>query len=135
MLLGSQEDNMKWVVDLLDKIEHAQPDSLAPGCDMPYDTPVDNVIGWWRPCATPTTHAPGAGRLTRPPGRHFEIELPDYADLPRPLVEVFTLDSDTCAGLRLYAWRRPARRQPSWATPVDLVEYKIHPQRKTSPAP
>ncbi|BDF46689.1 uroporphyrinogen decarboxylase [Lachnospiraceae bacterium] len=51
MLHGTQQDNMKFVLDLLDKME-AEPSMevtrnfiLAPGCDMPYHVPVENVIG------------------------------------------------------------------------------------------
>ena len=55
MLLGSQQDNMKFVVDLLASVgffdeNHPQKTQqknfiLSPGCDMPYDTPPENVAG------------------------------------------------------------------------------------------
>jgi len=44
MLYGSQQDNMKYVVDLLAKIGTKNV-IIAPGCDMPYDVPEDNTIG------------------------------------------------------------------------------------------
>lgn len=37
MLHGSQQDNMKLVIDLLDQLEDKRNFILAPGCDMPYD--------------------------------------------------------------------------------------------------
>ncbi|MCL5997081.1 MAG: uroporphyrinogen decarboxylase [Chloroflexi bacterium] len=44
MLLGTQQDNMKFTIDLLEKLDHHNL-ILAPGCDMPYDVPEDNVVG------------------------------------------------------------------------------------------
>ena len=43
MLLGTQEDNMKAVVELIDSVGHRN-FIVAPGCDMTYDIPVENVI-------------------------------------------------------------------------------------------
>ncbi len=47
MLLGTQQDNMAYVLDLLDKLDHRNL-VIAPGCDMPYDVPIENVIGVMR---------------------------------------------------------------------------------------
>lgn len=129
MLLGSQQDNMKFVIDLLDQL--AAPERglaagnfiLSPGCDMPYDTPTENVVAVLQAVRDP--HA------TRHMLVHYEshtfdipVDLPDYAQLPRPLVEVFTLDSDTCAacGYMLNAAKRAVSELNGQA---DLVEYKF----------
>ena len=45
MLHGTQQDNMKWVVDLLDSLEDHTGLVVAPGCDMPFETPFENTIG------------------------------------------------------------------------------------------
>ena len=95
MLLGSQQDNMKFTVDMLDKIDHYNY-ILSPGCDMPYDTPIENVVGIAEALREPET----ARQLLADYSADtfdIEIELPDYNNLPRPLVEVFTLDSSACA--------------------------------------
>ena len=128
MLLGSQQDNMKFVVDLLDQLGGADHDTaprnfiLAPGCDMPYDTPMENVVGILQ-----AVRDPESSRLMV---AHYEshafdipVDLPDYANLEHPLVEVFTLDSDTCAacGYMMGA----AARAVSETVNVDLVEYKF----------
>lgn len=123
MLLGSQQDNMQYVVDLLD---HLDPHNLivSPGCDMPYATPVDNVIG-----AAEAIRDPERARLILANYQAQNIDLsavvlPDYSRLPRPLVEVFTLDSASCAacGYMLAAATRAAQTLDGQ---VDLVEYKI----------
>jgi uroporphyrinogen decarboxylase len=63
MLLGTQQDNMKFVVDLLDQLADPQnglaPNNfiLAPGCDMPYDVPTENAVGVLQAVRDPWEHA------------------------------------------------------------------------------
>jgi uroporphyrinogen decarboxylase len=140
MLLGTQQDNMKFVVDLLDAVHsHSElsPQNepgqtqyknfiLSPGCDMPYDTPPENVVG-----VLQAVRDPEAARLMlasyQAHGFDLPVDLPDYGSLPRPLVEVFTLDSDTCAacGYMLGAAQRAVAELAARGTAVDLVEYKF----------
>lgn len=129
MLLGSQQDNMKFVVDLLDRLSdpvlNLKPGNfiLAPGCDMPYDVPIENVVGALQAVRDPHTTR---HMLANYESHTFDIEvtLPDYAHLAKPLIEVFTLDSDTCAacGYMLGAAQRAAG---DFDGSVDLVEYKF----------
>lgn len=123
MLLGTQQDNMKYVVDLLDTLN---PHNLiiSPGCDMPYDVPVENVIG-----VAEAIRNPESARLMLANYHAQEMDLdsvtlPDYAQLERPLIEVFTLDSSTCAacGYMLHAAERAAEALTGRA---DMVEYRI----------
>jgi uroporphyrinogen decarboxylase len=122
MLLGSQQDNMKYVVDLLENID---PHNfiLSPGCDMPYDVPVENTIGVLQAVRDP--------RSTRKILENYQaavittdIILPDYANLEKPLIEVFTIDSDSCAacGYMVGAARRASQ---SLEGKVDVVEHKL----------
>lgn len=129
MLLGNQQDNMKFVVDLLDQLRDPQSGSiptnyiLAPGCDMPYDTPMENTVGVLQAVRNPEG--------TREMLAHYEshtfdmdVDLPDYAHLTHPLVEVFTLDSDTCAacGYMLHAAQRAVQEAGEG---VEMAEYKF----------
>jgi len=122
MLLGSQQDNMKYVVDLLDAIDPLN-FVLSPGCDMPYDVPVENVIG-----VLQAVRDPGSTRKILENYQAAEampdILLPDYPNLEKPLVEVFTIDSDSCAacGYMLGAARRASQ---SLEGKVDVVEHKL----------
>ncbi len=94
MLNGTQADNMKYVLDLLDRVEHHNL-VIAPGCDMPYDVPEENVIGVLEALRQPDSvrhllsHYVAADDSA-------DVELPDYAHLARPLVEVYTIDASTC---------------------------------------
>ena len=129
MLLGSQADNMAFVVDLLDRLRDParglSPNNfiLAPGCDMPYDVPPENVVGILEAVRNP---AAARAMLAHYENQSFDyqVDLPDYEHLDKPLVEVFTLDSDTCAacGYMLGAAKRAAGEL---AGQVNLVEYKI----------
>ncbi len=123
MLLGSQQDNMKFVADLLAQID---PHNfiLAPGCDMPYDTPVENVVG-----VLQAVRDPEATRVMLANYHAEELDLaavilPDYAALDKPLVEVFTLDSDTCAACG-YMRDAAIRATSELAGQVEMKEYKF----------
>ena len=114
---------MKYVVDLLDQLDTRNL-IVSPGCDMPYDVPVENVIG-----VVEALRDPEGARLMLANYHAQEIDLdsvalPDYTSLPRPLMEVFTLDSSTCAacGYMLHAAERAAE---ALAGKVDMVEYRI----------
>lgn len=129
MLLGTQQDNMKFVIDLLDQLADPQrnlaPNNfiLAPGCDMPYDVPAENVVG-----ALQAVRDPQSTRkmIENYQSRSFDIEidLPDYSHLQKTLVEVFTLDSDTCAACG-YMLGAAQRAVSEMGGSVDIVEYKF----------
>jgi len=123
MLMGTQQDNMKFVVDLLDKLDHHNL-IVAPGCDMPYDTPPENVIGVAQALRDPEAARAVLASYEAPDLFDIDVALPDYAHLERPLVEVFTLDSDTCAACG-YMLVAALRAKAAIGTPVDVVEYKF----------
>lgn len=123
MLHGTQQDNMKCVVDILDSIENKKNLIIAPGCDMPYNVPVENTIG--------AAQAVLQTEETRKMVENYvavkddiEVILPDYANLPRPLVEVFTLDSATCAACT-YMMDAAQKAKDHFGDKIDLVEYKF----------
>lgn len=122
MLLGTQQDNMAFVVELLGKVGGGN-FVLSPGCDMPYATPAENVVG-----ALQAVRDPENTQLMlvnyQAHTFDYEIDLPDYAHLPRPLVEVFTLDSATCAACG-YMMGAASRAAAELVGQVDLVEYKF----------
>ena len=122
MLMGTQLDNMKYVVDLLDALDHHNL-IISPGCDMPYDTPVENVIGTAE--AIRDVHR-AKHLLTNYHAAEMDLDavvLPDYAHLEKPLVEVFTLDSATCAACG-YMLQAAERAVAELAGAADMVEYK-----------
>lgn len=123
MLLGSQTDNMKAVVDILDSLETEGNFIVSPGCDMPYDVPVENAIA-----ASLAAREPDKARAMlvdySRPDDDIEVSLPDYSKLDKPLVEVFTLDSDTCAACG-YMMETARGVKERLGEGVELVEYKF----------
>lgn len=123
MLHGTQQDNMKYVVELLDKIDNKKNLFIAPGCDMPYDTPAENIIA-----ARQAIYETQAVReiIANYEGsdEDIDVELPDYKNLERPLVEVFTLDSATCAACT-YMMGAVLAAKEVYGDAIDIEEYKI----------
>ena len=124
MLLGNQQDNMKFAVELLDSIPDKRNFILAPGCDMPYAVPVENAIG----VAQAALETDAVRRMVA----NYQAEavdtsgvvIPDYAHLRKPLVEVFTLDSAQCAACG-YMMGAAHQAMETFGDAIDLVEYKF----------
>jgi len=124
MLLGNQADNAKAALDL---IEHAGGGRfiLSPGCDMPYDTPPENVIA-----VAQAAHNPDLARsIVQAAGDNVNdafdipVEIPDYKHRDVPLIEVFTLDSATCAACT-YMMASANDMKQLFGDAIDVVEYK-----------
>ena len=123
MLHGNQQDNMKFVVDLLDSMEDKTNFILAPGCDMPYAVPVENAIG----VAQAMYETDSVREMLKnyvAEDDDIEVELPDYEHLEKPLVEVFTLDSATCAACT-YMMGVANEAKATFGDAIDMVEYKF----------
>lgn len=123
MLHGTQQDNMKYVVDMLDCIKDKRNLIISPGCDMPYNIPVENVIGISQAVHnTEETRAMIENYVAADEG--IDIKLPDYLSLKKPLVEVFTLDSATCAACT-YMLSAAQDGKQLFGDKIDLIEYKF----------
>jgi uroporphyrinogen decarboxylase len=121
MLFGNQQDNMKVVIDLLDSVDHHNL-IVSPGCDMPYATPIENTVA----CEQAVHETEQSRELVENYSRELpdiEIDMPDYAGLERPLIEVFTIDSDTCAACT-YMFRSALEAKQEFGEGIDVVEYK-----------
>jgi len=95
MLLGTQQDNMKAVIDLIDSMgTHNY--IISPGCDMPYDTPIENTVAAAQAVKNPDDARKMIENYTAVVD-DIEVEIPDYANLDKVLIEMFTLDPEQCA--------------------------------------
>lgn len=121
MLFGNQKDNMKFVVDLLDKVDNHNL-VISPGCDMPYSVPVENVIA---ACQAVKNVEMARTMIEGYEAKDDDIEvvLPDYKNLSKPLIEVFTLDAATCAACT-YMLAAAMQAEEEFGNKVDIVEYK-----------
>lgn len=122
MLFGSQMDNIKYVVDMIDSLDIRNL-IVSPGCDMPYGVPLENAIA----VAEAARDVDKYRELVRDySGSSFddiEVELPKYGELPRPLLEVCTLDSASCAACT-YMWAMACDAKAKYGQAIDVVEYK-----------
>lgn len=122
MLLGNQMDSQKAALEKIDAMG-TRNFILAPGCDMPYATPAENVIG-----VSMAVQDPAAARaLVEGYVRQdldIEVPMPDYANLDKVLIEVLTIDSATCAAC---GYMKAAADQMSevYGDRVEVVEHKI----------
>ena len=122
LLHGTQQDCMKYVLQLLDNNEHDN-FAIAPGCDMPYNTPVDNLIG-----VQQAIHESDFIRKMLENyvavEESFEIDIPEYDKLPYVLIEVYTIDSSQCpaCGYMFSAGKDAAEK---YGDKVKLIEYKM----------
>ncbi|MDD2216302.1 MAG: uroporphyrinogen decarboxylase family protein [Eubacteriales bacterium] len=95
MLLGTQQDNMKAVIDILDNISHNNL-IISPGCDMPYNTPIENTVAVAQAVKNPEDARKMLENYTAIID-DIEVDIPDYSKLDKVLVELFTLDPEQCA--------------------------------------
>lgn len=124
MLLGTQQSNMKAVIDIFDRLDSRRNFILSPGCDMPYDVPVENVVG----VTQAVLHEDEVREILRDyrvadDDISEPVDLPDYSRLKKPLIEVFTLDSATCAACT-YMMGAAIAAKEIFGEQIDLIEYK-----------
>jgi len=122
MLLGNQKDCQKSALEKIDQMGD-QNFILAPGCDMPYDTPSENIIG----IGQAVHDVESTRRFLETYVREdldMEVEMPDYKNLDRVMVEVLTIDSQTCAACG-YMKSAADDMVEIFGDKVDIVERKI----------
>jgi len=121
LLLGNQNDNMKVGVDLIDSMNVKKNFIVAPGCDMPYATPIENTEA----LAYAVLHTDKAREMVanyEMSSIDVDVELPDYKNLKKPLLEAFTLDSTACAACT-YMWAVAKDAKAHFGDKIDVVEY------------
>ena len=98
MLLGNQQDNMKAVIDELDKVDTSRNFILSPGCDMPYATPIENTIACAQAAKNPeSTREMVANYEGVNAFADIEVDIPDYQNEDKVIIELCLLDPDQCA--------------------------------------
>jgi len=121
MLHGTQMDNMKCVVDIIDQVSNSTGLVVASGCDMPYAVPFENTIG----CMQAVRETEAVREMVKDyvaADDIMDVELPDYANLSKPLVEAFTLDPATCAACTYMV----AASDEAKEVFGDAIDYKVY---------
>lgn len=96
---------------------------LAPGCDLPYATPPENLEAVAR-----VVHDPYEREVARTMERHEEVEsvldMSQYGRSDRVIVDIITLDSESCAPCQ-YMVESVRRVAPQFEGVVEWREHKI----------
>ena len=121
MLFGNQQDNMKYVVDMIDSVPAGNL-VVSPGCDMPYNVPIENTIAVAETVRDIDKYRELVKNYESVDGTE-DVILPDYEHLARPLIEAFTLDSASCAACQ-YMWATVCDAKEKFGDAIDTVEYK-----------
>lgn len=121
MLHGTQEDNIKSVIDLMDSVEDKTNFIVSPGCDMPYATPRENTIA----CAQAVKNPESSRKLIENYESSFddiEVEIPDYANADKVIIELFLLDPEQCAACTYML----ASVEDNFEYIKDMAEYRVY---------
>lgn len=121
MLHGTQQDNIKSVIDLLDSVENKTNLIISPGCDMPYATPRENTIA----CAQAVKNPESSRKLIENYSSSFddiEVDIPDYANADKVIIELFLLDPEQCAACTYML----ASVEDNWDYLKDMAEYRVY---------
>ncbi|MGI5951302.1 MAG: uroporphyrinogen decarboxylase family protein [Brooklawnia sp.] len=123
MLYGNQQDNIKCALDTLDSLDNTKNFVLSPGCDMPYATPIENTVGVAEAVLNTDQARVMVENYEASDLMDEDVDLPDYANVSKPLIEAFTLDSATCAACT-YMWGAAEVAKEKYGDAIDIVEYK-----------
>ncbi len=124
MLHGTQQDNMKAVVEIIDQCGTKNL-IVSPGCDMPFDVPIANGIA----AGQAVRNYEQTKEMLKDYEKNIDldgidVELPDYNNLEKPLVEVFTLDSASCAACG-YMMSVANLSKEHFGDDIEMHEYKF----------
>jgi len=90
---------------------------------MPYNTPIENGIAATQAVLQTEDCRAMLENYTAQTYDLDAVILPDYENLEKPLVEVFTLDSATCAACT-YMWGAACAAKDIFGDAIDVIEYK-----------
>ncbi len=118
MLFGSVADNINDAMNCL-AIGGTKGFVLSPGCDMPFDVPVENAEA-----VAAVVHGEVADLMESvSPLSGIEVSLPDYSDQSTVYIDVITLDSESCAPCQYMM--EAVRTAASDLKNLSIKEYKV----------
>lgn len=122
LLLGDRNDALR---NTRDCIETAGTKGfiLAPGCDLPYSTPPENLQA-----IAEYIHDPYQHEVAKTLGEHEKVQdvldMSDYGKTDKIIVDIITLDSESCAPCQ-YMVESVREVAPSFENIVEWREHKI----------
>ncbi|MBI9105006.1 MAG: uroporphyrinogen decarboxylase [Spirochaetales bacterium] len=122
MLLGNQKDSQKAAIELMDKVDNTN-FILAPGCDLPYDVPIENIVGIGQAVQSIESTRKFLESYVKEDS-DIQVDMPDYDSLDHVLIEVLTIDSATCAACG-YMKSAADDMTAIFGEKIEIVERKI----------
>lgn len=122
LLMGTPEDCQKHAIECME-LGGPRGFILAPGCDLPLNTPVDNL----KAIAAIVHDAYTRDVIRAMEKKHEEILLPDmkdYGKADKVIVDIITLDSESCAPCQ-YMVESVKRVTPEFEGIVEWREHSI----------
>ncbi len=119
MLFGTPTDNINDAKNCM-AIGGTKGFILAPGCDIPYAVPQDNI----RAISSLVHNEVGEFMETTNVLDGVVYDLPDYASADQVIIDVVTLDSDSCAPCQ-YMMEAVKLAAESFGDKVQYIEHKI----------
>lgn len=119
MLFGSPADNVNDALNCM-SIGGTKGFILSPGCDMPFDVPVENCMA-----ISSLVHGEVAEFMeSSNPLENVEVTLPDYTDQSKVYVDVITLDSASCAPCQ-YMMAAVKASADEFKNKISIKEHKV----------
>jgi hypothetical protein len=122
LLMGSEDDSRHEALTCLDQGGN-RGFILAPGCDIPMATPQENLVA-----VAKLVHDPYAREVVRAmeasPERLDILNMNDYGQADKVIVDVITLDSESCAPCQ-YMVEAVRRVTPHFEGVVEWREHAI----------
>jgi uroporphyrinogen decarboxylase len=91
---------------------------------MPYDLPIESSIAIQQAIRQTENVRKMLKNYTTSASDKIEIKLPDYDNLKKPFIEVFTLDSISCAACT-YMMSAAHDAKKHFGDDIDIIEYKF----------
>jgi uroporphyrinogen decarboxylase len=126
LLLGKPEDAERNAVECL-HVGQNKGFVLAPGCDIPYATPPANLEAVGQ-LVRDTYRQEAVAALSRPQSTEAILDMSQYGNTDKVVVDIITLDSEACAPCQ-YMVEAVRRIAPEFEGIVQWREHKIkHPE-------
>ena len=122
LLLGTPQESQKNAVACLE-IGGEQGFILAPGCDLPYDTPVENLASIIKVVEDPYEREV-VKAIENTNSVENLLDMQDYGNADKVIVDIITLDSEACAPCQ-YMVESVRNIAPEFEGIVEWREHKI----------
>lgn len=124
LLLGTEDDARRHAIERID-IGGTKGYIMAPGCDLPFNTPPANVAAAGLMATDEYQREVARSVVVEAQADSFDdITVPDYPNVPEVYLDVITLDSATCAPCQ-YMRAAAERAAAEFGDRVILREHKI----------